>query len=208
MGKTVRDILVYALESLERQPFKKFRNKLNDWEIKEGFSTIPKGKLQDTDPEDMADLILRYYTDSYGMQVTLAVLEAIDEKTEAQKLRENYKKVNDCIRQNTSQGADKGEPSGCEQQAPALRGGEHFLDRHHVPLIQRMFLVAPILDDLYQNKMLSGEAYDRLRRMSPAQEQMRELLRYAEAGGDEVKDQLLKSLREHNAPLIRSLEGK
>ncbi|KAG8548717.1 hypothetical protein GDO81_024460 [Engystomops pustulosus] len=71
-----------------------------------------------------------------------------------------------------------------------------------------MFLVAPILDDLYQNKMLSGEAYDRLRRMSPAQEQMRELLRYAEAGGDEVKDQLLKSLREHNAPLIRSLEGK
>ncbi|XP_069812824.1 NACHT, LRR and PYD domains-containing protein 1b allele 5-like [Dendropsophus ebraccatus] len=84
---------------------------------------------------------------------------------------------------------------------------EHFVDRYRLDLIQRIALVAPILDDLRQRRLLTREQYDRVRMWRISQEQMRELLYYVEAWGDEDKDQFLQSVRRHNPPLIRDLAG-
>ncbi|XP_044160547.1 apoptosis-associated speck-like protein containing a CARD [Bufo gargarizans] len=218
MGKTVRDVLVQALENLEKKSFKKFKNKLNDWEIKEGFSRIPKGKLEEADPEDVADLIRRYYKDFYGIEVSLAVLEAIEEKTEAEELRNGVKTVNGGAVRGPSSGAGQGATSRVEQRP----GGslecvpnpqynpmdmEHFVDRHRAALISRVVLVAPIIDDLY-GRLLTREAYETVRSRATSSEQMRELFRNVESWGNEDKDQFLKSLRKHNSPLIRDLEAK
>ncbi|XP_056392816.1 apoptosis-associated speck-like protein containing a CARD [Hyla sarda] len=85
---------------------------------------------------------------------------------------------------------------------------EHFVDRHRAALIQRVVLVAQLLDDLLQWRLLTHEQYDRVRSMATSQDQMRELFSFARFWGNDDKDQILRSLREHNAPLIRSLEGK
>ncbi|XP_040296198.1 apoptosis-associated speck-like protein containing a CARD [Bufo bufo] len=218
MGKTVRDVLVQALENLEKKSFKKFKNKLNDWEIKEGFSRIPKGKLEEADPEDVADLIRRYYKDFYGIEVTLAVLEAIEEKTEAEELRNGVKTVNGGAVQEPSSGADQGATSRGEQRPEGSLEGlpnpqynpidtKHFVDRHRAALISRVVLVAPIIDDLY-GRLLTPEAYETVRSKATSSEQMRELFRNVESWGNEDKDQFLKSLRKHNSPLIRDLEAK
>ncbi|XP_073504754.1 uncharacterized protein [Phyllobates terribilis] len=98
MGLTVRDALVYALENLEKMGFKKFRKQLHEIEVKENYRRIPRGKLEDKDWTDVADLIREYYKDVYGVEVTLEALEKINEKKVAEELVEDLKKVNRFVR--------------------------------------------------------------------------------------------------------------
>ncbi|XP_069590964.1 uncharacterized protein [Ranitomeya imitator] len=100
MGLTVRDALVYALENLEKMGFKKFRKQLHEIEVKENYRRIPRGKLEDKDWADVADLIREYYKDVYGVEVTLEVLDKINEKKVAEELLEDLKKVNRFVRLN------------------------------------------------------------------------------------------------------------
>ncbi|KAM4026414.1 pyrin-like [Anomaloglossus baeobatrachus] len=122
MGKTVRDLLLEALEKLEKKSFKKFKNKLNDWDTKERRK-IPRGDLEDKDPEDVADLIIRNYTDSNAIEVTVAVLRASNENQVAEELLKASQAVNDC----TTTGADQGATSRApiqETSPEATPGGE------------------------------------------------------------------------------------
>ncbi|KAM4024175.1 uncharacterized protein ACNLHF_025122 isoform 1-T20 [Anomaloglossus baeobatrachus] len=100
MGLTVRDALVYALENLEKMGFKKFRKQLHEIEVKENYRRIPRGKLEDKDWGDVADLIREYYKDVYGVEVTLEVLDKINEKKVAEEMLEDLKKVNRFVRLN------------------------------------------------------------------------------------------------------------
>ncbi|KAL8176562.1 UNVERIFIED_CONTAM: hypothetical protein K2H54_036345 [Gekko kuhli] len=87
MPKTVRDHLLDALEDLEEEELKKFKGKLNEIPLQEGFANIPRGRLQKADRLDLSDLLLSYYTASYAVQVAVQVLEGINLKREAEKLR-------------------------------------------------------------------------------------------------------------------------
>ncbi|KAG8549617.1 hypothetical protein GDO81_020492 [Engystomops pustulosus] len=100
MGLTVRDALVYALENLEKTGFKKFRKQLHETEVKENYRRIPRGKLEDKDWGDVADLIREHYKDVYGVEVTLAVLDKINERKVAEELQEDLQKVERFIRLN------------------------------------------------------------------------------------------------------------
>ncbi|XP_077130019.1 apoptosis-associated speck-like protein containing a CARD isoform X1 [Ranitomeya variabilis] len=211
MGRTVKDVLIDTLENLERKSFKKFKNKLNDIEIKEGYSKIPKGTLQEADDLDTADLILRYYKDHYGIQVTLTVLEAINENKEAAELKKAIMEVTGFAPQESSMGdqrATSRAPIEEAAQGVTSREEEHFVDRHRAQLIALVALVDPILDDLLQWKLLTSQDYITVRSMNTPQNKMRQLFCYVVSWGERDKDQFLKSLREHNAPLIRNLEGK
>ncbi|XP_077303655.1 uncharacterized protein LOC143923717 isoform X2 [Lithobates pipiens] len=92
MRVTVRDVLVTALENLKKDGFKKFQAKLHDTDIKQLYRKIPRSQLEDKDQSDVADLIRTYYKDVYGVEVTLAVLDAINEKLVAEELRQDLKK--------------------------------------------------------------------------------------------------------------------
>ncbi|CAJ0922049.1 unnamed protein product [Ranitomeya imitator] len=83
---------------------------------------------------------------------------------------------------------------------------EHFVDRHRVALIGRVVLVDPILDDLRQWRLLTGEHYDTVRSKTTSQEKMRELYRYVDSWGNKDKDCFLQSLNKNNPPLVRDLE--
>ncbi|XP_073502136.1 apoptosis-associated speck-like protein containing a CARD [Phyllobates terribilis] len=199
MGRTVKDVLIHTLENLERKSFKKFKNKLNDIEIKEGYSKIPKGTLQEADELDTAELLLRYYKENYGTEVTLTVLQAINENKEAEELKKAIMEVTGCGSQESAMGEDEGAKS---------REEEHFVDRHRAQLVDRVALVDPILDDLFQWKLLTSEDYSTVRSMNTPQNKMRQLFCYVDSWGKGDKDQFLKSLRQRNPPLIRNLEGK
>ncbi|XP_077130184.1 apoptosis-associated speck-like protein containing a CARD [Ranitomeya variabilis] len=206
MGKTVRDLLLQALENLEKKSFKKFKNKLNDWDIEEEYARIPRGPLEVADPEDVVDLIRRYYMDSYGMKVTVAVLEAINENREAEELETAWKTVNCRTTKREDQGATSRAPIQETSRGATCGDQEHFVDRHRAQLIQRVPLVGQVLDDLLQNKLLTYEGYDTVLSMNPPQNQMRELYRYMSSWGNKDKDKFLQSLKTHNAPLIKTLE--
>ncbi|XP_075686930.1 uncharacterized protein LOC142656006 isoform X2 [Rhinoderma darwinii] len=80
--------------------FKKFRKQLHEIEVKENYRRIPRGKLEEKDWGDVADLIREYYKDVYGVEVTLAVLDKINEKKVAEELQEDLQKVDRFLRLN------------------------------------------------------------------------------------------------------------
>ncbi|KAM3917793.1 apoptosis-associated speck-like protein containing a CARD isoform 2-T3 [Leptodactylus fuscus] len=192
MGKTVRDVLLRALKSLRETAFKEFKFKLEDLDVKEGFSKIPGGMLEKAEHVDVARLIIQNYTESYGIEVTLTVLEAINAREEAAKLMDALKTA----------------PVQETAQEATSRDEKHFVDRHRAALIEDVPLVPPILDDLFQDDLLTKQAYNKIYRKSTSEEQMRELYTFVNTWRDKDKDQLLKSLRKHHAPLIKKLESK
>ncbi|XP_066433045.1 apoptosis-associated speck-like protein containing a CARD [Eleutherodactylus coqui] len=99
------------------------------------------------------------------------------------------------------------ETTKMEDQGAAAGDENHFVDEHRTELIQRVTLVSPILDDLLQLRLLTCEAYNKVRRIQTSEDQMRELYDYVNSWGSKDKDKFLQSLIKHNSPLIRDLEG-
>ncbi|KAM4605850.1 apoptosis-associated speck-like protein containing a CARD isoform 1-T1 [Discoglossus pictus] len=196
MSKTVRDVLVRTLEDLGELGFKRFKRKLNEWEVEKGHNKIPKSRLENKDEDDVADVILDYYRDSYGIAVVCGVLDAIDQKKARDALMEELKAVSIFV-------PYKG--NGPSQGATS--SDEHFIDRHRLALIDRMSSVDPLLDELLQEKMVTPEQYDTVRTKDISQNKMRELYRYVRAWGTSDKDTFYRILKSKNALLISDLEG-
>ncbi|KAM4024748.1 apoptosis-associated speck-like protein containing a CARD [Anomaloglossus baeobatrachus] len=206
MGRTVRDVLVRTLENLNNMSFKKFKNKLNDLG---SASRIPRCSLETADTDDVADLIIRYYTDNRGILVTLEALEDINENQEAKNLRNALETVTGRAPQESPIGLNRGSIArGPIVESAPSRGEEHFVDRHREELIGRVTLVDPVLEDLYENHLLSGQDRDRIRQMRPYYKQMDEVFCYAASWTSDEKDQFWASLREHNPSLLRSLQRR
>ncbi|KAM5151912.1 apoptosis-associated speck-like protein containing a CARD [Mantella aurantiaca] len=190
MEKTVRDHLLEALNELESRSLKSFRNKLNDCTVKVGHNKIPKGQLQDKDPEDLATLILRYYGESYGIELTVSILKAINENqvaAELERLLEN--------------------DSSTSGSASGSRSKKHFVDEHMKALIDKVSMVAPILDSLLSEDLLTYEEYETIRGEGTSYAQMRKL--YAikvKSWNDPQKDVFKKALRDADPILVKNLE--
>ncbi|XP_032639749.1 uncharacterized protein LOC116826843 isoform X2 [Chelonoidis abingdonii] len=86
-GKTTRDLLVNTLDNLRESELKNFKHKLTDIDLKEGYDHIPKGKLENAKSLEITDLLIGYYTMDYALEVTMIVLEAINRKDLARRLR-------------------------------------------------------------------------------------------------------------------------
>ncbi|XP_068103267.1 apoptosis-associated speck-like protein containing a CARD [Hyperolius riggenbachi] len=200
MVRTVRDVLIFALENMGEKSFKKFRNKLNDWTIKEGYSKIPRGRLEKADPDDAVDLIRRYYKDDYGAELTLAVLDDINEKQVAEDLEKDLQTV-------TGSGStQKPKDPQPTPEGPSQSQEEHFVDRHQVALKERITEVSGILDSLLAKKLVTEEQYDTIRSKGTPQEKMRELFLCIRSWGKPDKDDFYQVLKEKHGPLVRDLE--
>lgn len=93
MQRTVRDVMVNALENLESRSFEKFRRKLNDCVIDENYSVIPRSRLENANVEKIADLIIDFYGDTYGIKITLEVLHHINERKIEENLHKDLERV-------------------------------------------------------------------------------------------------------------------
>ncbi|KAK0146134.1 Apoptosis-associated speck-like protein containing a CARD [Merluccius polli] len=86
---------------------------------------------------------------------------------------------------------------------------EHFVDRHRSSLIQRISLVAAILDQLLYHKVVSQEHYDTILAKATQQDQVRELYSGAlRSSGTRGKDIFLSVLEELEPFLIEDLRGQ
>ncbi|XP_018424887.1 PREDICTED: apoptosis-associated speck-like protein containing a CARD [Nanorana parkeri] len=129
MRVTVRDALVTALENLKKNGFKKFQAKLCDIDIRERYRKIPRSHLEDKNRSDVADLIRTYYKDVYGVELTLAVLDAINEKLVAEELRRDLKKVERFVRQSEIQEGKTTAPTGEEELCVCSMGARQKVGR-------------------------------------------------------------------------------
>ncbi|XP_069508051.1 apoptosis-associated speck-like protein containing a CARD isoform X2 [Ambystoma mexicanum] len=177
MAKSLKDLIEEALEDLEEESLKKFKRKLNEVQPEAGYNRIPRGKLEKADRMDIADHIVSYYLQQYGLSITLQVLEAINEKGVAESLRTN-----------------------------AAAAGQHFVDQHRQQIISRTTLVEPIIDHLLSAGLLTDEQYERVGTRDTIQNKMRELYSFERGWGEGDKDEFYRALETHNPPLVRDLE--
>ncbi|KAM9305367.1 apoptosis-associated speck-like protein containing a CARD [Gastrophryne carolinensis] len=178
MVRSVRDALVRALEDLEDRDLKKFCNTIRDWDIKEGYSRIPRSKLEGGDVDDIVNVIRDYYKDQYGAELTVAVLEDINQKNVAQELERNVGR-------------------GTKQ---------NFVDQHRTDLIERVTAIDAILDSLLSQGQINQEAYDTIRIQAPPQEKMRKLYLYMRSWGDRHKDVFYDVLLTYEPCLVEDLQ--
>ncbi|KAG8432088.1 hypothetical protein GDO86_018837, partial [Hymenochirus boettgeri] len=80
MENEIKSRICEALENLQSKSFKKFKSFLGEIKLKPGYSKIPKGELEEIDASDLADLLVRYYTEQYALEVTIQVLNNVNEK--------------------------------------------------------------------------------------------------------------------------------
>ncbi|KAM9305368.1 apoptosis-associated speck-like protein containing a CARD [Gastrophryne carolinensis] len=208
-----------ALLNLESKDLKRFRNKLNDWTIKEGYEKIPRGTLEGKDADDVVTLMLDYYED-YAPELMVDVLIAINQRNVAKQLQEDLAKVTSV---NGGKCQQKGPAATSSSEVTSTDGGkslqkgpaptsssedeEPFVDRHRVDLISDVYSLGEILDSLLQQKLLQRSQYNAVRAERNPQEQMRQLFDYIDVWGKEDKYKVYQILKKHNGPLIRRLES-
>ncbi|XP_039387508.1 NACHT, LRR and PYD domains-containing protein 3-like isoform X2 [Mauremys reevesii] len=93
MTETCQDILLTILEELVEGQRKKFKLKLSDIQLRKGYANIPTGHLEKADVTDMVDLLIRYYQQEYAMEVVINVLDQINDKDLAERLRRKSAEV-------------------------------------------------------------------------------------------------------------------
>ncbi|XP_066485333.1 apoptosis-associated speck-like protein containing a CARD [Tiliqua scincoides] len=188
MAGTARDRLLGALENLREQELKRFRMKLSEIPLAEGYANIPRGRLEKADALDLCDLLISFYTEGYALEVAAEVLEAVNCRDQAQQLR---------------QAAGTGRQSHQGRVSPAL----HFTERHREELIQRTATVEGVLDMLH-GTILDEEQYQKISSRVTSQDKMRELYKLVPSWNGSCKDKLYEALKTKNKFLIADLEGR
>ncbi|KAM9305366.1 apoptosis-associated speck-like protein containing a CARD [Gastrophryne carolinensis] len=178
MVRSVRDALVRALEDLVDKDLGRFCNTIHDWDIKEGYNRIPRSKLVGKSVDDIVNVIRDYYKDQYGAELTVAVLEDINQRNVAQELEENLR-------------------SGTKQ---------HFVDQRRTDLIERVTAIDAILDSLLSQGQIKQEAYDTIRIQEPSQEKMRKLYFYMRGWGEKQKNAFYDVLLTYEPCLVEDLQ--
>ncbi|KAK1151763.1 apoptosis-associated speck-like protein containing a CARD [Acipenser oxyrinchus oxyrinchus] len=198
--KTVKDHIINALDDLRQSELKAFRHKLCDTDFEEGVS-IAKGKVEEADSLDLADIIVRTFSEANSVKVTVRVLRAIGEN-----------QVANILERKTGQA---GEMSGAVERTGTTAGarldltvnGVHFVDRHREALIKRTPIVEPILDALLSEKMIHQELYTEIiTATTPPQRKMRMLFLATTAWGTKQKDYFYKILEREQPFLIEELQ--
>uniref|UniRef100_A0A8C9QZN4 NACHT, LRR and PYD domains-containing protein 3-like n=1 Tax=Scleropages formosus TaxID=113540 RepID=A0A8C9QZN4_SCLFO len=85
--------------------------------------------------------------------------------------------------------------------------GIHFLETHRAELIQSVSDVMPIADKMMSRKLIHKEAYEKIRAARTSQEKMRDVYDALRPGGDEVKAELYRILREECPLIIQKLSS-
>ncbi|XP_051852310.1 apoptosis-associated speck-like protein containing a CARD [Antechinus flavipes] len=190
-----RELILKALENLKEDEFKTFKYKLQNWQLRKGFTPIPRGKLSSMDRVDLSDKIVCCYLEGYGMELTAEVLLNMGIREEAVALQE------------AARSASNGNAAQSTQHSASAStaSGEHFVDRHRVNLINRVTVLDPVLDELFGN-VLIAEQYDTIRAETTIQKQMRKLYTFMRNWDNACKDMFLEALRKNNPFLVEELE--
>nr|XP_025039425.1 caspase recruitment domain-containing protein 8-like isoform X2 [Pelodiscus sinensis] len=85
--KTKRDHLLGALKDLQKAELKEFKSKLTDMELEGHHTHIARRDLEKAGPVEITQLLIGHYTERDAVGVTMMVLDAINKRDLAEKLR-------------------------------------------------------------------------------------------------------------------------
>uniref|UniRef100_A0A452HPR0 PYD and CARD domain containing n=1 Tax=Gopherus agassizii TaxID=38772 RepID=A0A452HPR0_9SAUR len=74
MEGTGRHRLLQTLAGLGKDELQRWKEKLSKIALKEGYQRIPQALLERADPEALAELLISYYGEEYGLQLNTNML--------------------------------------------------------------------------------------------------------------------------------------
>lgn len=86
MAKNLSDHLLYSLDGLPLDDFKRFKFTLQNCSLEKEQPRIPRGQLQLATPVDLAQLLLTHYGETSAVRLTLQILRAINQNLLADEL--------------------------------------------------------------------------------------------------------------------------
>ncbi|CAK6445016.1 unnamed protein product [Pipistrellus nathusii] len=192
-----RDAILDALEELTADELKKFKLKLQNAPLREGYSHIPRGALQRMDAVDLADRLVSCYLDAYATELTAQLLSDMGMQEAAEQLQARSRA--------RGSGAPAAGMEASALRAAAVVSAPHFMDRYRENLIRRVTDVNGVLDALH-GRVLSEEQYQAVRAEATNQDKMRKLFSFAPAWNLACKDLFLQALRDTQPYLVDDLE--
>ncbi|XP_025048915.1 NACHT, LRR and PYD domains-containing protein 1b allele 2-like isoform X8 [Alligator sinensis] len=92
-----RSLLLEILTGLGHDELQRFKDGLGEVQLKEGQERVPAERLQDASPAQLVDLLISFYGEHEGAEVTAAALRATGQEALAERLMETPQADNDLI---------------------------------------------------------------------------------------------------------------
>ncbi|XP_064807885.1 uncharacterized protein LOC135524354 isoform X2 [Oncorhynchus masou masou] len=146
-------------------------------ETLEGFNPMSIASLEDASRHKTVSKMVQAYTKEGAMKITQKILENIGMIDLADKLKTEGKK------------------------------GAQFVDDNMEQLVQRISLVMPIADGLYQKKMIHYEDYSEITAAQTSMAKMRKLYGALQPGGSVAKSAFYQILLNQQPLLVKELGG-
>ncbi|XP_044134599.1 uncharacterized protein LOC122927086 [Bufo gargarizans] len=191
MGLTLQEVLERAVKKLKDPSFQHFKNKLSRWEVRKEYKNIPKDELTGKDPELVAGLIIKNFKYAYGAELTLAVLEDIDEKKVREELQHALREV---------------DIAGHGLGTSMFTDKVNFIENHQSLLIRKITVVDPVLRDL--RDQLTRKQYKNLKRKKTSRKKMKQLCDMIRRWEDDGKYLAYTIIKMHEEELIKRFEGQ
>uniref|UniRef100_A0A4W5JF04 CARD domain-containing protein n=1 Tax=Hucho hucho TaxID=62062 RepID=A0A4W5JF04_9TELE len=197
MATPVPHLLLATLEKLDKATFQTFQWHLMQETLK-GFTPLSIASLEDANRHNTVSKMVEAYRKEGAMKITQKILENMGMIDLADKLKTDGKK---------DQAAT---PQSSQDQSAVMETtqyGAQFVDDNMEQLVQRITMVMPIADSLYQKKMIHDEDYSEITVALTSMAKMRRLYRALKPGGDVAKSAFYQILLEKQSLLVEDLGG-
>lgn len=193
MPKTVKVVIADALADLTPEEMERFRLHLLE---RRGPPRLRRSQVDKKTYLELSDLLVNTFTQQKSIEVILELLRDIGCNSVAEDLEQEIK--------------DLPVPAPTTSNSAGASGGkaapeEHFIDRHHKALVDRVSNINPILDVLLREKVLKQEQYEDIMIIATTQNKMRALYRGPLKASRRCKDIFLSALEEEERFLIEDL---
>ncbi|XP_063055977.1 apoptosis-associated speck-like protein containing a CARD [Engraulis encrasicolus] len=189
--KSVKSLLVNALEDLRSKDLKKFRHTLCDREQ----PRFGRRAVEDADELDLADLLIQACTEAKAGQFTIDIFNQLQFTEDAKRLTE------------AMASAGVSDAGSSQSTSKHVTGGLHFIEKHRIALIQRVSMVEPILDHLLSKGVINQEMYQTIHVQPTSHSKMREIMGLGNIRcGNKGKDILYEALTELEPFLMDDLK--
>ncbi|XP_045553051.1 uncharacterized protein [Salmo salar] len=197
MATPVPQRLLATLEKLDKATFETFQWNLME-ETLEGFNPMSIANLEDASRHKTVSKMVQAYKKEGAMKITQKILENMGMIDLADKLKTDVEK---------DQAAT---PQSSQDQSAVMETkqyGAQFVDDNMDKLVQRITMVMPIADGLYQKKMIHDEDYSEITAAQTSMSKMRKLYVALKPGGAEAKSAFYKILLDQHPLLVKELAG-
>ncbi|XP_077576675.1 apoptosis-associated speck-like protein containing a CARD [Stigmatopora nigra] len=192
---TKKSLIADSLANLSGEDLAQFRFCLSD------SYTVPQSKVEKKDYMELANVLVKQFTEDEAHIVTSNILRRIMCNQDAKNLDSRISQLTS----NASGSHGAGHLGVANVPKSSNLSGKHFVDKYKLQLIQRVTNIDPILDRLLDQEVLQDGIYEDIRQTPGNQQKMRKIYQLALKSGDDAKNIFMELLRQQEPYLVKDL---